>query len=183
MVESDNTDRASVPIDGTKIRLALEGSRQVTVEVVSDIVVANPGGGRLSHIGSGTEAGRISLRTPGPGDDLIVRMNNRTHGQWGVNLESAGRCVWHLVIDTSDMDEASRVRLYWNGVSVANDGAVPGWQEQISIGDGRSYVIGNRENGNRNNQGTIFYAAMYTVALTPAEIETNASRLFVDDDR
>jgi len=55
--------------------------------------------------------------------------------------------------------------------------------DTIAVAASQFLCIGNRFVGGRTPMGRISYAAMYASALTPSEIQANASRLINWDDR
>ena len=94
-----------------------------------------------------------------------------------------GRGVFHMVVDVTRAAPEDRARLYVNGARLPNVQNVFAAQGvPLTIGDTRHFVIGNREVGERTPQGTIFYAAIYNVALDDAEVAQNAALLLLDDD-
>jgi hypothetical protein len=174
--------RASVSIDGTKISQQLHGSSTGTIEVVADVDAVSTYYSRLSHIGAGSEGGVFSLRMPAM-SRFVFNLNESHRGWWEVDIAGLDRFVAHVVLDTTASDGVDRAKLYINGALVPRlAGYAPPQNELIDVGTGRHYVLGNRETGERTFAGTLYYGAMYSAALTEAEVLHNALVLSVDDD-
>ncbi len=174
-------DRASAPIDTTKVRAMVEGGTEVTYELVAALLDASSSGSRLLHIGF-DEDHTLSLETNSV-TRLCASVNDADAGQVSVFHPVLGRGVFHMVVDVTQSAPEDRARLYVNGANLPNVQNVFAAQGMpITIGDMRHLVIGNREIGERTPQGTIFYAAIYNVALDDAEVAQNAALLLLDDD-
>ena len=183
--------RAAALLDASsKVRTALDGSRQGTIEVVVNIdqFVA---GSRLSHIGEAGDRGLFTLRLendPTPRVRFVLNSDDADQTDWDVNLPSRGRTVLHLVLDTTQGNDDDRVLLYVDGEEQQSvGGARPARDEEIDIPSPQpAYVLGNSAagsgDGGRGIFGTIFYAAMYSTALDDDEVEHNAELLLVNDD-
>jgi hypothetical protein len=177
-------DRASVLADGSKIASALDGSQTGTIEVVVDLAMVHDTGTRLAHIGSGTDRGVFTLRSRENTTNLQFSLNNNATGAWDVELQGGGRMVLHLVFDSRETNPLPRVVLYKNAIAMTPVSEPnPDAGATIVIGADDYYVIGNRESGDRVGVGSIFYAALYSAALTPVEVAHNAGLLLLDDDR
>ncbi|XXY51264.1 hypothetical protein WME91_08990 [Sorangium sp. So ce269] len=183
---------ASAAIDGTKIQSALQGAIAGTIEAVLRIAEVVEGGSRIVHIGTGTEAGRFTLRSETPGQIVLWWNGDYCGGAWDAELPE--RAVVHGVFDSTVEEPAQdRVRLYINGVPARRrssfgghcgmHASVPPLGTTLDLPDGRHFVLGNREIGGRSFSGALYYAALYAKALTPAEIERNAAALLASDDR
>ncbi len=172
--------RAFASVSGTKI-LDLDGLTEATIECV----VAFDGGeasgtvcDRVAHVGV-NDNGAFTLCSI-DGDRADFRLNGTAAHAWPVGLSSLGRVVLHVVFDSARALEEDRARLYLDGALQApSSAAVP--QAPIALASGQ-YVLGNRVDDAGSMEGTIFYCAHYTVALSPDEIANNASVLIVDDD-
>ncbi|HTN83225.1 MAG TPA: LamG-like jellyroll fold domain-containing protein [Sorangium sp.] len=184
--------RASAAIDGTKIQSALQGAVAGTIEAVLRIAEVVENGSRIVHIGTGSEAGRFTLRSETPGQIVLWWNGDYCGGAWDAELPE--RAVVHGVFDSTVQEPAEdRVRLYINGVPARRISAVGGYcgmhasvpplGTTLDLPDGRHLVLGNRELGERSFSGALYYAALYAKALTPAEIERNAAALLASDDR
>jgi hypothetical protein len=177
---------ASSPIDGTKIQLEMGGSTSGTIELVAQVESVT-GMSRLSHIGiahddvfspasASTDSFRFYLNEPDHTKPVEFPISH---------YYDLGRIVMHLVLDTSLLAATSRVKLYINGgpISINSDEAnLPDPNEMIQLLNDHHYVLGNAQGGDRSFRGTLFYAAMYSAALTHTEVATNAALLQIDDD-
>lgn len=176
-------DRASVPIEDTKIESALQDTTQATIELVVELADAEAQGSRLSHIGSGTESGLLTLQATDTSSVRFAWQRDTIAGEWTVDFESSGRVVLHAVLDTSAA-AGERVRLYVDGSPVEriDEHEIPEGAS-LDLGDTEDvyYVLGNRENGNRTPEGVIYYAAMYASALSAADVAQNTTALADDD--
>lgn len=184
--------RASALIDGTKVQSALQGAIAGTIEAVLRIAEVVSGGSRIVHIGTGSEAGRFTLRSETAGQIVLWWNGDYCGGAWDAELPE--RAVVHGVFDSTVQEPAEdRVRLYINGVPARRSSSVSGYCAMhasvpplgttLDFPDGRHLVLGNRELGERSFSGALYYAALYAKALTPAEIERNAAALLASDDR
>jgi hypothetical protein len=183
MVGTD--DRASAPIDGTKIHDRLHGANTATMEIVLQFEAVADNRTRLFHIGFDTEPGRFSLLANEIGTLQFHKggNNNNPHALWPVSI--ATRSVIHLVYDTTRANVGERIRLWHDGeLAAANDELLTPLEanEALDFSTGRHFVLGNREIGGRAGVGKIFYAAMYDVALEQNEIDQNVAILSAYDD-
>ena len=174
-------DRASAPIDTTKVRTMVEGGTEVTYELVAALEDVDFSGSRLLHIGLDTDH-TLSLETSSL-TRIAASVNDTDAGKASVYHPDLGRGVFHMVVDVTQTAPEDRARLYVNGAHLPNvQNVFVAQGVPITIGDMRHLVIGNREVGGRSPQGTIFYAAIYNVALDDAEVVQNAALLLLDDD-
>lgn len=171
-------------ISGTKFPARLDTKTAATIEVVVDAVALDTNGARLVHLGASNGNGRLVMRTRGgaggSSGDPAHWWNGTIHNTWGIDLEAAGRVVLHLVIDTTLAQ--GRAQFLVDGVAQTPSGAEVPQNEALSM-VGQSIGIGNRLAGDRASQMTIYYVAIYDVALTASEIDSNVERLRLSDDR
>jgi len=173
--------RACASTAGTKVETAIDGGTAATIEVVARVEGTHTEYSRLSEIG----------------ENLIPELTLRVHslsaarfdwnaslvGVWPVDFQALGRVVLHLVLDTTRNNAANRARLYVNGATVNSMSMTPPVQgSTTTLPAGSSYCVGNREIGERSIAGTIFYAALYSEALSGSQIDQNAKVLLADDD-
>lgn len=193
--------RAFKSIDNTsdKIRDAFQGVQKATIEIVIVLDAATNAVSRIFGISdrvSGTDGilmfeydadATKTASTGGPGAFTIswggVRVRNRE------KIEPVSRRVMHVVIDTTQADNANRVRFYTDGALDTTDmGAMLTTVVQnstLSIPSGSGLVAMNRGHTttwDRSFDGILFYAALYNVALNDAAIAQNATTLLADDD-
>jgi hypothetical protein len=173
--------RASIQVDGTKIMSALNGSQVVTIEVVVRIVAVDNNASRIVHIGVNQESGRLGLRSAVLGE-IEAWWNNEMLALWSLPL--SGRKVLHAVIDSTQSVPADRVRLFVDGspAPAPPSSQPPLLGEALDLNVGRYLVLGNREDGIRSFEGVMYYAALYSAALTDTEIGQNAMVLLATDD-
>lgn len=174
--------RASIPVVGTKIHTALNRKTRGVIELVLEVDKAADT--RLSHIGSGGAFGYFTLLA-GNGSLTFYALGGSDWGTWDADWPNLGRHVLHLVFDSTLLNASERVKLYRNGVLVPKSGGGdPGENEVLDIpaDPAMFYAIGNREIGGRSCDCSIYYAAMYDRALSPAEVEQNANLLLLYDD-
>jgi hypothetical protein len=182
---------ATVPVDDTKIRSALDGATAATIEVVLAVGAVSSQGSRFTHLGDdGNLAGHFTLRSRDM-SSVELQMQpadasggSTPTGRWDVDLASEGRLVLHLVVDTEQPEPADRLRLYVNGIETAADDALdpPGLGRAIALPPDRYFTVGNRHSGSRSFEGSLFYAAMYGGALEADGIEQNFELLRERDD-
>jgi hypothetical protein len=106
-------------------------------------------------------------------------------GTWTTDIATRGRVVLQYVFDSQQDLVDDRIRLYIDGVRVSSAPMfhVPLAQGQtLDIAADESLCIGNREIGDRSPRGAIGYGAIYSAALTDAELAGNAARLLASDD-
>ena len=176
---------ASAGVDGTKIVTALHGSTVGTIEVVVDFKATGADGAcaRMSTIATANVAGSFALCAPSITRAQFGIDTSYRGGEWEVDFLGRGRLVLHAVLDTAQTDENLRARLFLDGAEVPRIGGTAPQQDQpLDLGVGSSYVIGNRPEGGRTPNGRVYYAAMYSVALTTEQILQNAGVLVSHDD-
>ncbi len=172
---------ASVAVDTTKLAAMLQGGTRITFELVADVDDVNPSSSRLIHFGLDNdhtlsfETSRITL--------LSITVNNEGIHDSLLDHAAYGRAVYHGVVDTTAADAAERAIFYVNGSRLQTIYASGTAQDEpLDLQTMRHFVIGNRQIGGRSIAGMIYYAAIYNVALTPAQVLQNAQLLLVNDD-
>jgi hypothetical protein len=174
--------RASAPIDGTKISSMLDPAKTFTLELVTELRGNGAGENRFISVANGTSTyGSVALIT----SDLVsLRLHLGTATvYWSVPF-AQGRLVLTCVVDTTQATATDRAKLYINGAPATRTGGTSpsqGYDPPILLSD--YLAIGNVEGAGRSPEGDIFYAAIYTTALSPAQVMTNAQRLMANDDR
>jgi len=175
-------DIASAAIDGSKIR-DLDNSTTGTIEIVAHIVAVMPEYAHLLHIGdSSDDSGHFTLRTNDI-NEVQLWLNNAELAAWDVTLGI--RTVLTVVVDTTQVTDTDRVKLYVDGTLVNQDrSSPPTVNTPIMIPGNRSLSLGNSPNEDgRSIEGRIYYAALYENALTQEQAKQNASLLIVNDDQ
>jgi hypothetical protein len=169
---------------GDKILSNINGSTVATLEVVATLTEANSSGSRIFGINNTAGAGgSFILRVHGV-TDWQFGLNNVTRRSW--NGGSNTRDVWHIVFDSSQSNEADRGKIYRNGslVSATTVNSIP-QGTTISTAAGENVIAFNRENAGsfaRSWKGTLFYAALYSVAFSSSRVADHYGVLTADDD-
>lgn len=165
----------------------IDGKRRATIEIVmslSDVV----DGSRLVHYGAEAEGGRLSLRAIDMSTiELWVTYESRAF--WTVDL-STPRLVVHAVYDSELAQPDDRAQLYVGGTVVdtlsVEAPIAQGLTIDVDSPNPVTFHIGNRDDSTPSNgrsaKGTFHYVALYDVALTAAEVATNAALLAQRDD-
>lgn len=187
---------ACSPIVGSKVRTTLASSTTGTIEVVVNLTEGSGNGSRLLHIGAEQNWGFSMGYSSDLGQPPVIwfggtyastpAMNN-IYRFWPVDLTTMGRKVLTVVYDASAADDTDRARLYIDGVFMAFDATRSQGRliinDTIAVNDDQYICIGNRFVGVRTPVGSIAYAAMYSSALSQAEVKANSTRLLQWDDR
>jgi hypothetical protein len=170
-----------------KVYDALNGTATLTLEVVAQLS------------GTATIGGIIAgLRNPSQNSDAFVLKGNnlgsvylgfnqqaevgRWENIWGSSTPAR---VFHVVLDTSLGTENERLRLYVDGAAATPvmTASVAQNQTQIFAGGPPAVVIGNAQaSGGRSIFGTIYYMAIYSVALSSATVSDHAALLAMSHD-
>lgn len=181
--EDDGDAGAKTAVQGTKVRDALNQATSATIELVVD--VSNPrGDSRLFHVGIDDNRGRISLQAEDDGS-LNLIINNDERADWNIDLQMEGRVVVHLVFDSTQLVEADRAKLYLDGVLIpVNQVQNLNQNDAIDVPDQGDviFVLGNRDAGQRGYIGVMYYAALYSAAMSALDVAEHASILLDDDD-
>ena len=180
-------------------------SSALTIEAVVRVVSVSNGpnvedSSRILYVGSPSgEVGIISLgvRSVTP-DGMATQFSlagrrqsvnlNEVFGCWSYRLPTTAPMVVHVVFTTGAM--GVKADLYVDGVAQDRSSMIgcdgPGDDMGfLSFSDGDWYVLGNRQAGGSSFGGSVYYAAVYGVALDPGpagEIMANVDRLLCDDD-
>jgi hypothetical protein len=170
------------PVSGKLLALddLSNATLEVRVEAISDCLGS---GSRFMHIGEDDRWG-FALGCLGTGTVVYAHgdVSQETYTEWPVVLGSSAITLT-LVFEAGQALPQDRVRLYVDGVVRAfTITEEPSMGDPLIIGTTQHLCIGNRPIGGRSPRGTISYAAIYAVALTPAEIADNVARLAVSDD-
>ena len=181
---------ASGVANGTKYSTNLDGATQATFSVVADWLPAadtqriggffRNGSTKRAYIMVGS-SGEIILRFQTQGGAQIST-------QWPTSWEDGVRRVFHVVFDSDDPTDTSRVRLYMNGVDqgigTIDQGTwpTPGAGLDFNAADDLDLSFLNEPDLGKPLHGTVYYYAVYDSELTNAEIATDATALLADDD-
>lgn len=181
-------------IQDTKVRSDLDGVTAATIEVVFEATSASLGGGVLFMLmqpGSGD--GRFGMGI-GANKFPYLELNQDSpavsdaSALWNVDVVGVGRIVLQVVVDTTLPTEAERARLFIDGVLAPHHANPPFAVIPPMVGEGIDtcatceLILANRQQGDRFVAGTVYYAAMYTEALTTGELANNVALLTANDD-
>ena len=165
---------------GTKLE-QIDGAPQATIEVVVDVEAVTNHGSRFCHFGRGEAGGDFSMRAEEM-DRVRVWVNDRESEVWPTDL-GVGRRVLTAVYDPALADPSDQLRLYVDGSEVVPESESPQHLGRaIALRDQAVLALGNRPAGARSFAGVLYYAAVYTHALTPEQVANNAELLLVSDD-
>ncbi|HKJ74722.1 MAG TPA: hypothetical protein VKA19_11450 [Alphaproteobacteria bacterium] len=162
------------------IRDAIDGATALTIEIVADITALNASGGRLFGVnGRSGQNGRCMMKVDGSGVSFAL------NDQDDFSIDpGTGRTVFHARFDASAGGGAGDPKL-----SIWRNGSQAGWNDpsdtSITLPSSQDLIGFNRESGgsfDRSFGGALHYAAIYTVAMTGANISNNATELALNDD-
>ncbi len=171
------TQRARRSIDNTTdaLRDALTGTAVATIEMVIDVQNGNSSTGRVfainDRVGGSPVFGFTVTNT-----SFRTYWNGAALGDTNIN---SSRHVLHIVIDTTL--GSNQYKVYLDG-SVLFQGPTSG---TLTIGSNVDLICFNRESSgsfDRSFDGVLFYAAMYDVAFSAADVTNNFDILTLDDD-
>jgi hypothetical protein len=158
----------------------LEGTTRATIEVVARVTAVTSTYSRFVHIGAGDEGGRFTLAANTLGS-VAFRFVGGALGWSVADLSASDRVVLHVVLNT-EAAASERLVLYVDGVAQPHPGWTVAQGAQILLSTNRQLALGNRADGGRSFEGTLYYAAIYTAPLSASVIARHAQILSVDDD-
>jgi len=182
---NDSSGLVQNTTDNSKFFDKLNGNTQATIEVVAKIDGVTSSFDRIVFLGQDT-SNKLSLGTQFTGgtNQLSFDLNATLGVDAPVDFTNVGRAVFHAVLDTKDADQAKRMRIYVNGALQASSSTtLPNQNVAIAIGAGQYFGLGNRDTSGRSMKGSLYYAAIYSRALTDAEIAQNVNLLKLSDDK
>ena len=160
---------------------ALTGGKKFTLEVVVRVDAWTVNGSRIFGINATAgENGSLIVRRGGS-DNISVTFNDAAQGD--IDAVSS-RTVIHAVIDSTKTAN-SRIQYSINGGTLTDLSNTVGLDETLASVVGQKFTMFNRENVgtyDRSFDGELFYAAMYNVAFSQTDIDTNYAILTADDD-
>jgi hypothetical protein len=187
---------ANAPIAGSKVLAAIHGSKLATLEVVLTVsaTMFSGGTGAQSVFGINTtdaEEDRLSLYQWGegcyfdfegaggyPGDYWYLSMI------WSQVVAGPGRYVVHCVLDTTQAVAANRMKFYVDGVlKVPFDRKDPPLNKSISLNGLTDYLgVGSFHHYDGNFTSTVWFAALYAIALPQVSVTARAAALALDNN-
>lgn len=189
--QSGSDARVNAAIDSNApLFQALHGGTTATMEAVLSITAAELEGSRVIDFSPGGVAlgqSLFSLEITGA-YEVQLDWNERSGdvaGKWAIGPAVRERFVAHLVFDSDQISRADRLQLYIDGVAAPrgiNNTVFRGTTIDLATLNPLFFGLGNRARGARSPRGTLFYAAVYSAALTADEIAQNAAALLASDD-
>ena len=163
---------ANIAPTSNKIWL-LHGLTQATVEAVVDVAEVGLTGSAIVYIGADlTGSGHFGLFIPDPAHVNVV-LGPAGGGTFDVPITTLGRVVLHGVLDGSSLT------LYVDGAPATPVSTTP---VAVDLGATTHFMLGNTREYANTMRGRIYYAALYTEALSADEVTHNAQLLTVSDD-
>ena len=174
---ADYTSTSSDALD-----TALTGGKKFTLEVVVRVDAWTTNGSRIFGInGTAGDIGSLIVRRGGT-NNISVAFNDAIQG----DIDAvASRTVIHVVIDSTKSLDGSRVQYSVNGGTLTDLSNTVVLDETLAAIVGEKLTMFNREDTgayDRSFDGELFYAAMYNVAFSQTDIDTNYAILTADDD-
>lgn len=172
-------------VGSDKVTTALSGSTTATLEYVIHADVYNSGGARIFGLhNNNTQAGLFLVQQDGTSSYLAI---NDVEWDLGfVFVATGSRTILHVVIDTAQATNADRLRLYRNGSKLVagTHYTTPTITQNTALNtSGSPHIVAmNRPNLERGTDGRLFYAALYSGALSDADVTNNYNILVLDDD-
>lgn len=163
---------------------SLDGATTVSLLLVVDIDAGDSTGSRLFAIGTDT----------GNGDFAVTISDTQMGIRWDVESGGAGSTVFYnipsgvtviaVIVDTTEAVNTDRVKVYFdNSLETKISGDISLNVAIDAVNDStRSASIGNRPSLNRNVDGKVYYAELFTGALTPTEISDSSTALAAGND-
>lgn len=160
--------------------------KQLSFIIVFDIDAGDASGPRLVQIGTDSGDGDFAIGTRG--SDWLFRWSKESGGS-DVTYPvpgggyGTGLMVMAVVIDSTETTAADRIKVYYNNVlQTANSGTIA-LNEGVDLNNSAyNFSLGNRESLNRNVDGKIYYAELFTGTLTTQEVSDAHTALISDND-
>jgi hypothetical protein len=180
------TQRARRTINDTSdaCRDAMASTMKGTIEVVISVTTFNASGSRIFGINNRT-GGNGTFMLRGVGASLWQMCFNDT-AQSNFTDSTSGRHVLTIVVDTTQATQNDRIRYSINGGTLAQETNTLTLNQTLTMPSGLDLIAFNREAGgsvfDRSFVGTLFYAALYSDAMSQTDITANYNILTADDD-
>jgi hypothetical protein len=171
-------DMANGPGHASRVGVgsALGGTTTATIEAVVSLSGVAMMESRLFHIGS-TAAGRLALGVAE--SSCQININDANFTRWA--LTASLRQVVHVRIDL-EAGPAERARFFVGGVEQMDTNGVYPTPVALNIPATAVFYLGNRFDDARSPSGSIYYFALYGIAMSPEDITYNAGILGQGDD-
>lgn len=175
--------RGTVNDVSDKVRDALHGVTQATIEVVYDADVFGLNGSRIVSLMGASATFGVHGNPTLPDNHLRLFVNGVEAIRTLTGMTGA-RKVLHMVLDTPQVTASDRLKLYLDGTQVTsfNTTTYPAQNTTLSLSASTVVMVAGQGTGSRNINGRVFYAAIYAHALTAPEVSGNYNILALDDD-
>ncbi|AKT40064.1 uncharacterized protein CMC5_042170 [Chondromyces crocatus] len=170
-------------LTGGKIQQRLGSQKAATLEFVLD-VDGTDANMTLFFIGTDAldfSADRLSVRF-NELEEPRLYVNGSMVGQLPINMNTTGRSVLQIAIDTTQETASNRRRFYLDGILQEAKGTPPARDTMFDLASSVVFLLGNAGQGLRSPEATLHYAAIYTRALSSLELRNNATALLANDD-
>ena len=162
----------------------LANATQATMRMVVDLDASASNSDSLFHIGTYSGNGDFTLLVNT--SYVEVRWDRENTGGWvRYPIPATGVVVIDIVVDTSQATAADRVKLFYSDVQQTNTaGTFPTQNMALtSVNNTNRYMaLFNRPTQNRNASGSMYYAELHDVALTPTQITDGVTALLANND-
>jgi hypothetical protein len=167
-----------------KLQTALNGERTATLEVLAKIASATTAGSLIA--GVYTDTYQLSLHVSNLAN-INATVGTTSGFRWPAILGSASPPrVFHLVFDSQNPISSERLVMFINGVPIAPS---PGStslnaNEQLNFPVPPAATIGATPDGNIDDSinGSVFYYAVYSEALSLAQVQAHSEILNISSD-
>lgn len=162
------------------------GTQQLSFIIVFDIDAGDASAPRLVQIGTDGGDGDFAIGTRG--SDWLFRWSKESGGS-DVTYPvpgggyGTGLMVMAVAIDSTEATAADRIKVWYNNVlQTANSGTIA-LNESVDLDNtAYNFSLGNRETLNRNIDGQLFYAELFTGVLTTQEVSDSHTALIANND-
>lgn len=175
--------RGAVSDTSDKVRDALHGVTQATLEVVYDADTFGLNGSRILSLNGATADFSVHGHPTLPDNHLRLFVNG-VEAIRTLTGQAGARKVLHLVLDTPQATASDRLRLYMDGTLITSftTTVYPAQDATLSLSAGMQIVAAGQGTGTRNIDGRVFYGALYSHAFSAGDVTNNYGVLALDDD-
>ncbi len=167
----------------------LDGETEASVILVARVDTGRTTGSRILALG--TDGGNAEIAIVITPDRLETRFVNESpaSGSWNFYTHASSdftlgaEHIIHVVFDTTESTQGDRAKLYIDNVlqsptttQIESGSALATQNANIS------FSLGNRPTGNREINGAVWYAEIFTGKLTTDEISDSYDALLLDHD-
>ena len=166
----------------------LHGSSTFTFEAKYSIETCDDEDPRIFELSEGTDVANATLSLRENNGSMLFALRQQGEGLWtraNHPCLSGGARVVHWVVDTTRLDQTSRIRYFVDGLPITYTlgGPAVATNAVVDLGLGeRRVAIGKPIDGARQSTARIWYVALYTTALSSEEIQRHVNVLMENDD-